>query len=381
VSTTPDPGGDGRAAGPSSWLRLALQFALTALVTAFVLDRIGFTLDELTTVDTARWHLHASSLVGSVVALLAGYAVSAVLWARMVAEMGGPHLPLRTAVRIYMVANLGRYVPGKVVQIAGLAWLARAEGVAAGTAVGAAVVGQGMALLGAFVVGLGAFFGTQEAYRAVGWWGVGLATVVVAATSVPASARVLERLWRRLAGQRSEAESAGQASELESAGPGDVAPVASGESVAAQPGFGLRWTLAYTANWGLYAVAFWLLYVGLEGWMPFLQVGPAFAAAYLVGYLVLFAPAGLGIRESALVVFLLPVLPRDAAFAVALAARLWITVVEVVPAAALAWIQARRGGISQGSVASASAAGPGPVPSRDGADDPRPSNSAPPSRS
>ncbi|MBT8403047.1 MAG: flippase-like domain-containing protein [Gemmatimonadetes bacterium] len=338
MTTTPESAGIERRSGTASWLRLGLQLLLTAVVTGFVLNRIGFTLDELTRVDAARWTPRALPLAGSVVALLAGYVVSAWLWARMVLEMGGPRLPLWTAVRVYMVANLGRYVPGKVVQIAGLAWLARAEGVAAGTAVGAAVVGQGMALLGAFVVGLGAFFGTQETYRAVGWWGLGLVTVIVAATSIPASARVLERLWRRLAGARS---GAGESSGVSTSDPTETA--------AARPGFGLRWTLAYAANWGLYAVAFWLLFVGLEGWAPFLQVGPAFAAAYLVGYLVLFAPAGVGIRESALVAFLLPVLPREGALALAIGARLWITAVEVVPAAGLAWIQARHGGISEGS--------------------------------
>jgi hypothetical protein len=86
----------------------------------------------------------------------------------------------------------------------------------------------------------------------------------------------------------------------------------------------------------VYAAAFWLFFVGLEGWTPFLRAGPAFAAAYVAGYLALFAPAGAGIREATLVVFLLPVLPRDAGLALALAARLWATGAEVVPAAALA---------------------------------------------
>jgi uncharacterized membrane protein YbhN (UPF0104 family) len=184
-----------------------------------------------------------------------------------------------------------------------------------------------MALLGAFIVGLGAFFGTEDTYRWVGWWGLGVAVVVIAATSVPASAQVLERLWRRLAGGRG----------------GEAANDADAPLATVRAGFGGRWALLYALNWGLYAVAFWLLFLGLEGWAPFLWVGPAFAAAYLVGYVVLIAPAGVGIRESALVVFLLPVLPREGALALALVARLWTTVAEVVPAAVFAWIQTRSG--------------------------------------
>lgn len=325
--------GRGRGSRGPRWLRGALQLALTVVVTGFVLDRVGLTFDEVAALDLGRWELRWIPLVGSVVVLAAGYALSGWLWARMVVEMGGPRLSPAAAVRVYMVANLGRYVPGKVLQIAGMAWLARREGVAPGTAMAAAVVGQGVALLGATAVGLGAFFGPNTAYRTVGWIGVGLTLAFVVATSVPASALVLERLWRRLAGARA----------------GGTDTEAAGDDPAARPGFGLRWTAAYALNWGVYAAAFWLFFLGLEGWTPFLTAGPAFAAAYLVGYLFVFAPAGAGIRESALVVFLLPVLPRDAALAVAVAARLWATVVEIVPAAVFALVQARRPGPTDAS--------------------------------
>ena len=36
-------------------------------------------------------------------------------------------MPVWTTVRVFMVANLGRYVPGKIWQIAGLAYLAKRE--------------------------------------------------------------------------------------------------------------------------------------------------------------------------------------------------------------------------------------------------------------
>jgi hypothetical protein len=130
-------------------------------------------------------------------------------------------------------------------------------------------------------------------------------------TTVPAAARPLERAWFRIAGSE-------------------------GDNPILSRGFGLRWTTLYVLNWSLYAVAFWLLFLGLEGWAPFLYVGPAFAAAYVGGYLALFAPAGLGVREGLLAAFLAPVLRPEAALAVAVAARIWATAVEVIPAALLA---------------------------------------------
>jgi uncharacterized membrane protein YbhN (UPF0104 family) len=329
---------------PPRWrrgLRYAVQAILTLGVTAFVFDRVGLVAADFTAIDPGRWDVDAPLLVGSVATLAAGYGFSGWLWARMVAEMGGPQLPLGTAIRVYMVANLGRYVPGKVLQIAGLAWLARREGVAPGTSMGAAVVGQGTALLGATVIGLGAFFGSNESYRAVGWIGVGVTALFVGVTSVPASAGALDAMWRRIAG------SGGRESKV------DVRDVPNDENRSegrgnpvSRPGFGFRWTAWYALNWGVYAAAFWLLFLGLEAWAPFLSVGPAFAAAYLVGYAAVFAPAGVGVREVALVVFLLPVLPRDAALALAVASRVWTTAVELLPAAVLAVIQARKGAVS-----------------------------------
>jgi hypothetical protein len=298
----------------------AVQVALTVLVTWFVLDRVGLSLAELARFDPGRWHLRWLPLAASCVVLAGGYALSSLLWRRMVRELGGPPLRRWTAVRIFMLANLGRYVPGKVLQIAGLAWLARREGVPGAIAAGAAVLGQGVALLGATLVGLGAFFGPNEAWRAWGWVGLAAVLAFVALASLPASARALERAFLRLARTPAPARAA---------------------DPAGRPGFGLRWTLLYALNWGVYASAFWLLYLGLEGWTPFLRAGPAFAAAYVAGYLAVFAPAGVGVREASLVVFLGPVLAPEPAAALAVVARLWTTAVELVPAAVLAWMHLR----------------------------------------
>lgn len=293
-----------------------LQLVLTVLVTWFVADRVGLSFGELGRLDLTRWQVRWLPLVGSCVVLAAGYAMSSLLWGRMVHELGGPRLPPWTSVRVFMVANLGRYVPGKVLQIAGLTWLAGREGVPPAVAAVAAVLGQAVALLGATVVGLGAFFGPDERWRLWGWIGLGLVAIFIVLTSLPATTAWLERGWLRLATRGERAD--------------DVAVPSLGG------GFGLRWTALYAVNWGIYATAFWLLYMGLEGFVPFLQAGPAFAAGYVAGYVAVFAPAGVGVREASLVAFLAPVLAPEPALALAVVARLWTTAVEVVPAALLA---------------------------------------------
>jgi hypothetical protein len=66
-------------------------------------------------------------------------------------------------------------------------------------------------------------------------------------------------------------------------------------------------------------------------------VASAFAAAYVLGYAMIFAPAGLGPREGFLIAFLTPHVGAASAGVIAVVARLWTTVVELLPAGAF-WL-------------------------------------------
>ena len=151
-----------------------LQLGLTVVVTWFIIDRLGVSLSELGDLSLEEWRPNVLVLTGSILVLLLGFFMSAALWGRMVVDLGGPEIPMWRAVRLFMIANLGRYVPGKVWQIAGLALLAKKEGVPARIATGSAVLGQGFAIMGATVLGLGAFFGPNEEWRTIGWVGAHL---------------------------------------------------------------------------------------------------------------------------------------------------------------------------------------------------------------
>lgn len=300
----------------SDALKRALQLALTVVVTAFIFQRLGLGWAEFRAVETSQWRLAPAWLLGSAGSALCAYVLSGVLWSRMVVDLGGPTLSAVSGVRIFFVANLGRYVPGKVMQLAGMAWLATREGVKPGVALGAAVIGHGTALLAASTLGLLVLIDAPQPWQSLGWVGLALSALLVALTSFPVPAAYLQRLWLRLA---AKSESGA-----------DEAPVV------VVRGFGVRWISAYLVIWLLFALSFWLFCLGIGQAADLFVVGPAYAAAYVAGYVALFAPAGVGIREAALVGFLLPVMPQDTALGVALAFRLWMTVLEVVPAACFA---------------------------------------------
>ncbi len=167
---------------------------------------MGFNLEklrgfELSSFTVSWWLMALSSLL-----LLGAYLFSAGLWGLMVREIGGHEVGFLASLRVFFTANLGRYLPGKLWQIAGLAYLARGEGVPAGTATGAAVLGQAFSLAGATLVGAGVLLGMGGAgLGAGGAWAASVLLVVLLAATIPGILKGLMRLWFRLARQAAPA--------------------------------------------------------------------------------------------------------------------------------------------------------------------------------
>jgi hypothetical protein len=282
------------------------QLLLTVVVTWLIVDRVDLGLDELRGVDRSLWIPGPALFTAASALLLVAYFVSAAIWGRIVRELGGPTLSAGDSVRIFMIANLGRYLPGKIWQIAGLAALAKGKGVPPATSAGAAVIGQGIAVVASAAIGLGALLSAPDPYPRFGLIGAAIVLAGAALLAVPTFFRRIVGVWFRLT--RSTARP-------------DVDGV-----------HALRWLALYTANWALYAFAFLVLArsLGLGGGA--IPVASAFAAAYLLGYAMVFAPAGLGPREGFLIIFLTPHLGVAHSGVLAIVARVWTTLVEVVPA-------------------------------------------------
>jgi hypothetical protein len=292
------------------------QVVLTVLVTWFIVNRVGLGMEQLQGIEASAWIPSPLPLLAASALLLGAYFLSAAIWGEIVHDLGGPRLPIAESVQLFMIANLGRYVPGKVWQMAGLAALAQTRGVPVRTGMGAAVLGQGLALVAAAGVGTLALLSGPENLRPLGVAGSLGIGIVVVLIGIPRVFNALAVRWFRLA--RSEFPEG-----LRSA-------------------HGLRWLGLYALNWVMYAVSFWGLCMsfGLEG--AILPVSSAFAAAYVLGYLMLFAPAGLGPREGFLIALLTPQFGVASSGMIAIVARLWTTIVEILPAGFF-WMRYLRG--------------------------------------
>lgn len=60
------------------------------------------------------------------------------------------------------------------------------------------------------------------------------------------------------------------------------------------------------------------------------NLAAAYTLSWITGFIVLFAPGGLGVREGMMTILLTPILPLPLAIAVSFLARVWITVFEIL---------------------------------------------------
>jgi hypothetical protein len=269
-----------------------------------------------------RWILAASGIV------LATYAMLVQSWRLLLAGWGGS-LPYGKAVQIWSVANLGRYIPGKVWSISALGVLSSREGVSGVAAVGASVLGTLLNIGAGF--GVAVIFGGQLLDAvSPGLQRISLVAAVVFVLAVLLLPFILPALLNRFARWRG-------------------IPVAdqhlSNRDV---------WLAAFLNSfaWIGYGLAFACF---TRGVLP-IAINPplwiaVYSASYLVGFLAIFAPGGIGFREVALSALLVAGGAAGQGDAAVLGAtsRVWLTLLEVLPGLVglLFMTPAQRAGLGQ----------------------------------
>jgi hypothetical protein len=251
------------------------------------------------------WNVQPLLLLLSALVVWAMYALLIATW-RLLVERWGGRLTMRHAASIWTVSSLGKYVPGKVWAIAGMAVMAKRVGVPPWIATGAAVLNQVLAIgAGVVVVALTGTTLLEARYpwlRTAMWILLGL---VVLGMFVLSSADTVRRLLRAAGVEAGD-----------TAGPPASALVTAG--------------VANLIAWVGYGVALWLMARGLTVVpLPLSLAIGAFAASYLMGFLALVAPAGLGVREGVFILMLDGTMGTPAAVALAVASRLLLTLTEL----------------------------------------------------
>lgn len=283
-------------------VRTVLQLALLAFVAWYVRE-------HWTVFGSAfkgarpdwSWLLGASFLV------LVAYIVLIQTW-RQVVVAWGQRLSFNDAMRIWFVSNLGKYVPGKYWSIAAMGTLAQDVGVSPVAAMGSSLVVQLVNL----VTGFGVFFiaGARAMHVPAGAV-VALVALAAALGGAPWLLPMAVRLFNRATGRQ--------------------------VAVPLLPPKAIWWAGAgTTVAWLLYGVAFDAFANGISSGTVNGSIADwtaVFIGPYLLGFITIFSPGGLGVREVAMAEALQRTDLAVGAMSALLVAssRVWLTVLEIIP--------------------------------------------------
>jgi len=294
----------------SGQVRRIIGYVVVALVLIFMGRALYLNWQAL---QDYTWQFNYPLLAMAVMAAFGTLSLYVWMW-RFIVQRLGASVSYPQAFRIWFLANLGRYIPGKIWQFVGWFYLGEQAG-----------IGR-IQILTSITVNLGVQTLT----------GLGVGVVALAVMLGP-------ELWTRFWPL--------------------VLLIPLGLLVAIQPGImeavlnwgltklgrepislGLRardmvlFTLGHLVCWATYGIAFYLfvrsLYpVPLHN-LPLL--GATYAAAWVIGFLSLLTPGGIGIREGVLAYLLGFWLPAPIAIVISLLSRLWITAGELI-GTVIAW--------------------------------------------
>ncbi len=283
--------------------------AIVVLILGFMLRTLYLDWEEIVAYD---WDLDYLALVVAFSLMLCTTVVYAHLWRLIVQGLGTP-LSFRKSYRIFYLSQLGRYIPGKVWSILGLVYLSEKEGVSKVIS-GASVILQ---LLLQVVSGVLVFAVTLPF-----WWnlesmpGLYVLFILLPLGLILLHPAVVTRgvnLALRLTGQPN-----------------------------IELGWGYRYLLAQLGLWGVFwlinGVAYYFLIrsIGPAPLPQFLVLAGIFAISWVIGFLSLVTPSGLGVMEGTLAFLLSFYFPIHVATIIALWTRLARTGIDLV-SAGIAW--------------------------------------------
>lgn len=221
----------------------------------------------------------------------------------------GYHLNLRTGLRPFFFTLLGRYIPGRIAVVLGKVYMYEMRGVPRVRAILAPAYENVFAAAGGFTAALAcvaALFADRFAL-----WQLAPAAAAVAFLILLIQPPILRRLLGFVLRRFGKLE-------LE---PNMVIPTGRAAAFAAL-------YFGYCITPGIFFAFFARAFVDLTV-VQMVEVGAAYVAASVLGYAVIFAPSGMGVREGFLLIILLLFMDKGPAAFLAVASRVAAVVFEL----------------------------------------------------
>ncbi len=277
--------------------------------------------ENWTEVITYDWTIDVPLFLLSLLFHLLTFIVFSKIWCILISAFGF-RIKLRHAFKIGYITNLGRYIPGKVWPVLGMAYLAKKFDIPEETSVTSWIVALIFTLPSAFLVVIISFFLSPKVYFESLGSIIDISMIIIALLITSVSFLLLfipnklffifnyflKMMKRPLIKFHIDVKTA------------------------------FLVYFGYFFCWVCYGFAFWLLLTSLvpDKSIPIIPTIGTYVLAYQIGYLAFFAPGGIGVREFILSTILLPVIGPVAA-GISVVARVWNMIIELI-AAIIAWL-------------------------------------------
>lgn len=274
-------------------------------------------LEHWNRVVTYDWRINVWYLAAALGSVIVTFFAFSSVWKIIIASLD-KSVGYTKSFKIAYLANLGRYIPGKVWQMFGMIYLARKEGITEEEAVTSFGLSQLFAIPSGLLLALTFLAlspGVLKQYASVPYVTTGIIAVAAAVFILSLIVVFIPQLME------------GVLNRLFLLFHRRPIRLRMNKSLAAAIYGG------YFLAWSLYGFSFWLFLKGITLQnTPLFPMAGIFIIAYQIGYLFLLAPGGIGPREGAMTVLLTPFFGPGVPAAIAITSRLWLIVAEAVSA-------------------------------------------------
>jgi uncharacterized membrane protein YbhN (UPF0104 family) len=268
------------------------------------------------------WSINYELLLLSLLVHLFALLIMSYVWVILISGFGY-NVKLKDAFKISYIANLGRYIPGRIWPVFGMAYLAKQIKIEEQTSITSWIVAQFFSLPSAFLLGVVCVLLSPELLDQAGqflsgsFYLISLLIIILSLLMIffPAKAlgflNILLRKFKK--------------------------PEVSFELSVKTA---LSIYVGYIIGWFVYGLSFWLLIISVTSNfdISLITAVGSFVLAYQIGYLAIITPGGIGVRELVLTVILNPYLGVLSA-SIAVAARIWNLIVEITAALIASFIK------------------------------------------
>jgi uncharacterized membrane protein YbhN (UPF0104 family) len=281
-------------------IKVFLKFFIVAVIFFFF---IRYVYENWRVVSLYQWQFKYGLLAVSFGLVFLNYLFFIQIWRSLLQKLSSK-LPFKKAFQIWFYSNLGKYVPGKIWSVMGMVYMCEKEGIPKAATLSSAILNQLLNIIGGLILVL-ILSGTKFLSGMSKLYYLPLILVFVISLYPRVMEKILNWGLKKLKKE----------------------PVKVNLSFKEN----LFFTLLFMLAWGVYGVAFNIFIMSLtdsplSNW-PFLT--SIFAFSYIIGFLSIFVPGGLGVREGILVYYLSSYFPLPVATLIALLSRLWMTAVEL----------------------------------------------------